>query len=151
MPANPAPAASSPRRDGAGGVQYVSCISVGRAWALSSDIARSLPPSFTRTPLRGRERTTVYLGLARPNPPAAADYTVLTELERWVPRFSSCRKGWHQRDPFSSRRRGLRRHQRVLGYSAVTTRGRAAPAQTARQGFKVPRALSEPFPKRCGK
>ena len=33
-----------------------------------------------------------------------------------------CRKGWHQRDPFSSRRRGLRRHQPVLGYSAVTSR-----------------------------
>src|SRR6516162_8774976 len=103
---------------------------------------------FTCTPLRGRERTTVYLGLARPNPPAAADYTVLTELERWVPRFSPCRKGWHQRDPFSSRRRGLRRHQRVLGYSAVTTRtggvripprrALPAPAQTARQGFNGP-------------
>ena len=38
--------------------------------ALSSDIARSLPLSFTRTPLPGRERTTVYLGLTHPNPPA---------------------------------------------------------------------------------
>src|SRR5215472_9933510 len=93
MPANPAPAASTPRRDGADGVQYVSFISVGRAWALSSDIARSLSLSFTRTPLPGRERTTVYLGLARPNPPAAADYTVLTELERWVPRFPPLSKG----------------------------------------------------------
>ena len=80
MPANPAPAASTPRRDGADGVQYVSYISIGRVWALSSDIARSLPLSFTRTALPGRERTAVYLGLARPNPPAAADYTVLTEL-----------------------------------------------------------------------
>ena len=41
----------------------------------------------------GRERTAVYLGLARLNPPAAADYRVLTELERWVLRFPPLAKG----------------------------------------------------------
>jgi len=91
MPANPVPA-STPRRDGADGVQYVSCISVGRAWHYRPT---SLAPSLCHSPARrcGRERTAVYLGLARPNPPAAADYTVLTELERWVLRFPPLAKG----------------------------------------------------------
>src|SRR5215472_7273438 len=50
----------------------------------------------------------------------------------------------------------LARASRSGSYSAVTTRtgsacipprrGQPAPAQTARQGFKVPRTLSEPFP-----
>src|SRR5262249_13945103 len=44
----------------------------------------SLAPSLCHSPARrcGCERTAVYLGLTHPNPPAAADYTVVTELER---------------------------------------------------------------------
>ena len=54
-----------------------------------------IAPSLCHSPARrcGRERTAVYLGLARLNPPAAADYRVLTELERWVLRFPPLAKG----------------------------------------------------------
>ena len=48
MPANPVPA-STPRRDGADGVQYVSCISVGRAWHYRPT---SLAPSLCHSPAR---------------------------------------------------------------------------------------------------
>ena len=48
MPANPVPA-SIPRRDGADGVQYVSCISVGRAWHYRPT---SLAPSLCHSPAR---------------------------------------------------------------------------------------------------
>src|SRR5215469_5735485 len=44
-----------------------------------------------------------------------------------------------KRDPFSSRRRGLRRHQRVLGYSAVTMRTGGVRIPPAELSLRPPR------------